>query len=131
MQPGPRDGTIQCFIKRDKSNLTYHLYLCLSPGKLSCFVDTQYLLFMFQFLFYLFRSWMRSCIYLKSSDLVYIHEFPALGYENHIICSIIGSIRCLWRLPVSCEQGCDLSGHSTVRRVCFHIIHIIIICALY
>ncbi|XP_047333679.1 tubby-like F-box protein 10 [Impatiens glandulifera] len=29
-QPGPRDGTIQCFIKRDKSNLTYHLYLCLS-----------------------------------------------------------------------------------------------------
>lgn len=31
-QPGPRDGTIQCFIKRDKSNLTYHLFLCLSPG---------------------------------------------------------------------------------------------------
>nr|GMD92857.1 tubby-like F-box protein 8 [Ipomoea batatas] len=30
-QPGPRDGTIQCFIKRDKSNLTYHLFLCLSP----------------------------------------------------------------------------------------------------
>ncbi|XP_047315105.1 tubby-like F-box protein 8 [Impatiens glandulifera] len=29
-QPGPRDGTIQCFIKRDKSNLTYHLFLCLS-----------------------------------------------------------------------------------------------------
>lgn len=34
LQPGPRDGTIQCFIKRDKSNLTYHLFLCLSPGKL-------------------------------------------------------------------------------------------------
>lgn len=33
-QPGPRDGTIQCFIKRDKSNLTYHLYLCLSPAAL-------------------------------------------------------------------------------------------------
>ncbi|KAJ6820903.1 tubby-like F-box protein 14 [Iris pallida] len=33
-QPGPRDGTIQCFIKRDKSNLTYHLYLCLSPAVL-------------------------------------------------------------------------------------------------
>ncbi|CAL9775863.1 unnamed protein product [Musa acuminata subsp. burmannicoides] len=32
-QPGPRDGTIQCFIKRDKSKLTYHLYLCLSPCK--------------------------------------------------------------------------------------------------
>lgn len=32
-QPGPRDGTIQCFIKRDKSNLTYHLFLCLSPGE--------------------------------------------------------------------------------------------------
>lgn len=33
-QPGPRDGTIQCFIKRDKSNLTYHLFLCLSPAAL-------------------------------------------------------------------------------------------------
>ncbi|KAK1309879.1 Tubby-like F-box protein 8 [Acorus calamus] len=33
-QPGHRDGTIQCFIKRDKSNLTYHLYLCLSPALL-------------------------------------------------------------------------------------------------
>ncbi|KAK4800885.1 hypothetical protein SAY86_021372 [Trapa natans] len=31
-QPGPRDGTIQCFIKRDKSNLTYHLFLCLSAA---------------------------------------------------------------------------------------------------
>ncbi|KAH7525120.1 hypothetical protein FEM48_Zijuj06G0191400 [Ziziphus jujuba var. spinosa] len=30
-QPGPRDGTMQCFIKRDKSNLTYHLFLSLSP----------------------------------------------------------------------------------------------------
>ncbi|TVU50985.1 hypothetical protein EJB05_02384 [Eragrostis curvula] len=29
-QPGPRDGTIQCFIKRDKSTQTYFLYLCLS-----------------------------------------------------------------------------------------------------
>ncbi|CAF2065359.1 unnamed protein product [Brassica oleracea] len=33
-QPGPRDATMQCFIKRDKSNLTYHLYLCLSPALL-------------------------------------------------------------------------------------------------
>lgn len=33
-QPGSRDGTIQCFIKRDKSNLTYHLYLCLTPAAL-------------------------------------------------------------------------------------------------
>ncbi|KAM0016435.1 putative transcription factor TUBBY family [Helianthus debilis subsp. tardiflorus] len=33
-QPGSRDGTIQCFIKRDKSNLTYHLFLCLSPAAL-------------------------------------------------------------------------------------------------
>ncbi|KAK4405081.1 Tubby-like F-box protein 8 [Sesamum angolense] len=33
-QPGNRDGTIQCFIKRDKSNLTYHLFLCLSPALL-------------------------------------------------------------------------------------------------
>ncbi|KAI9087244.1 hypothetical protein K1719_030879 [Acacia pycnantha] len=30
-QPGPRDGTIQCFIKRDKSNLSYRLFLSLSP----------------------------------------------------------------------------------------------------
>ncbi|CAH1424201.1 unnamed protein product [Lactuca virosa] len=33
-QPGPRDTTIQCFIKRDKSNLTYHLFLCLTPALL-------------------------------------------------------------------------------------------------
>lgn len=33
-QPGPRDGTIQCFIKRNKSNLTYRLFLCLSPALL-------------------------------------------------------------------------------------------------
>ena len=33
VQPGPRDGIIQCFIKRDKSTSTYYLYLCLSPGK--------------------------------------------------------------------------------------------------
>ncbi|MFS7919447.1 putative transcription factor TUBBY family [Helianthus anomalus] len=33
-QPGSRDGTIQCYIKRDKSNLTYRLFLCLSPALL-------------------------------------------------------------------------------------------------
>ncbi|CAN8313296.1 unnamed protein product [Cochlearia groenlandica] len=33
-QPGPRDAMIQCFIKRDKSKLTFHLYLCLSPALL-------------------------------------------------------------------------------------------------
>ncbi|KAJ6405475.1 hypothetical protein OIU84_013440 [Salix udensis] len=33
-QPGSRDGAIQCFIKRDKSNLTYHLFLCLSSALL-------------------------------------------------------------------------------------------------
>ncbi|EOA40583.1 hypothetical protein CARUB_v10009311mg [Capsella rubella] len=33
-QPGTRDGTIHCFIKRDKSNMTYHLYLSLSPALL-------------------------------------------------------------------------------------------------
>ncbi|KAG6466976.1 tubby-like F-box protein 8 [Zingiber officinale] len=33
-QPGARDGVIQCFIKRNKSKSTYHLYLCLSPGVL-------------------------------------------------------------------------------------------------
>ncbi|KAL8515155.1 hypothetical protein ACS0TY_014024 [Phlomoides rotata] len=31
-QPGFRDGAIQCFIKRDKSKLTYHLFLCLNPA---------------------------------------------------------------------------------------------------
>ncbi|KAJ1266772.1 hypothetical protein BS78_07G004000 [Paspalum vaginatum] len=34
-QPGPRDGIIQCFIKRDKSTSTYYLYLCLNPAVLS------------------------------------------------------------------------------------------------
>ncbi|PWZ44688.1 Tubby-like F-box protein 14 [Zea mays] len=33
-QPGPRDVTIQCFIKRDKSTQTYYLYLCLSTAVL-------------------------------------------------------------------------------------------------
>ncbi|KAJ8541506.1 hypothetical protein K7X08_002322 [Anisodus acutangulus] len=33
-QPGFRDGTIQCFIRRDKANLTYQLFLCLSPALL-------------------------------------------------------------------------------------------------
>ncbi|CAL5024576.1 unnamed protein product [Urochloa decumbens] len=33
-QPGPRDGVIKCFIKRDKSKLTYRLYLCLSSAVL-------------------------------------------------------------------------------------------------
>ncbi|OIW06590.1 hypothetical protein TanjilG_03984 [Lupinus angustifolius] len=33
-QPGYRDGPIQCFIKRDKSKMTYHLFLCLSPALL-------------------------------------------------------------------------------------------------
>ncbi|AAD39275.1 Hypothetical protein [Arabidopsis thaliana] len=32
VKPGPRDGIIQCYIKRDKSNMTYHLYLSLSPA---------------------------------------------------------------------------------------------------
>ncbi|CAL9166499.1 unnamed protein product [Musa hybrid cultivar] len=43
-QPGPRDGSIQCFIKRDKSALTYHLYLCLSPGKLTFLSNGKFLL---------------------------------------------------------------------------------------
>ncbi|XP_042519489.1 tubby-like F-box protein 8 [Macadamia integrifolia] len=30
-QPGPRDGTIQCFIKWDEANLTYNLFQCLGP----------------------------------------------------------------------------------------------------
>ncbi|KAJ0257849.1 Tubby-like F-box protein 10 [Hirschfeldia incana] len=31
-QPGPRDTMVQCFIKRDKSKLTFHLFLCLNPA---------------------------------------------------------------------------------------------------
>ncbi|KAH7680826.1 Tub family proteins protein [Dioscorea alata] len=34
-QSGPREGTIQCFIKRDKAKHTYHLFLCLSPAVLA------------------------------------------------------------------------------------------------
>ncbi|CAO2190192.1 unnamed protein product [Urochloa humidicola] len=34
-QLGPRDGLMQCFVKRDKSTSTYYLYLCLSPAVLS------------------------------------------------------------------------------------------------
>ncbi|KAF7126701.1 hypothetical protein RHSIM_Rhsim11G0083100 [Rhododendron simsii] len=33
-QPGHRDGPVQCYIKRDKANLTYHLFLCLSNAVL-------------------------------------------------------------------------------------------------
>ncbi|KAL6651661.1 hypothetical protein ACP70R_010586 [Stipagrostis hirtigluma subsp. patula] len=33
-QPGPRDGVIQCYIKRDKSKRTYRLYFCLSSAVL-------------------------------------------------------------------------------------------------
>ncbi|CAA2991128.1 tubby-like F-box 3 [Olea europaea subsp. europaea] len=32
-QPGPRDTLIQCFIKRDRSNQTYRLYLNLNQGE--------------------------------------------------------------------------------------------------
>uniref|UniRef100_A0A0C9S395 TSA: Wollemia nobilis Ref_Wollemi_Transcript_15460_2385 transcribed RNA sequence n=1 Tax=Wollemia nobilis TaxID=56998 RepID=A0A0C9S395_9CONI len=31
-QPGPRDAPILCFIKRDRSNSTYHLYMGLGPA---------------------------------------------------------------------------------------------------
>ncbi|XAR61280.1 hypothetical protein NMG60_11034929 [Bertholletia excelsa] len=31
-QPGPRDSLIQCFIKRNRSNHTYYLYLSLNPA---------------------------------------------------------------------------------------------------
>ncbi|XP_051127128.1 tubby-like F-box protein 5 [Andrographis paniculata] len=32
-QPGPRDAPIQCFIKRDRTNSTYHLYFGLIPSE--------------------------------------------------------------------------------------------------
>ncbi|GAU13343.1 hypothetical protein TSUD_42970 [Trifolium subterraneum] len=42
--PGYRDGPIQCFIKRDKSKLTYHLFLCLSPAlKFQYFIWSNFL----------------------------------------------------------------------------------------
>ncbi|KAJ8543007.1 hypothetical protein K7X08_005530 [Anisodus acutangulus] len=31
-QPGPRESPLQCFIKRDKKNATFYLYLALSPS---------------------------------------------------------------------------------------------------
>eukprot|EP00249_Psilotum_nudum_P009516 c21987_g2_i1 orf=1-618(-) len=33
-ESGPRDTTVQCFIKRDQANSTYHLYLGLTPALL-------------------------------------------------------------------------------------------------
>lgn len=59
LQPGTRDGTIQCFIKRDKSNLTYHLYLCLSPGKL--FFHGYICLFLFHCTSYGLNTFTQSC----------------------------------------------------------------------
>ncbi|KAL1563779.1 Tubby-like F-box protein 7 [Salvia divinorum] len=31
-KPGPRDGPLQCLIKRDKKNATFYLYLALTPS---------------------------------------------------------------------------------------------------
>ncbi|CAK9147372.1 unnamed protein product [Ilex paraguariensis] len=59
-QPGSRDGTIQCFIKRDKANLTYHLFLCLSPALL---VENG------KFLLSAKRKWRTTCTeYVISMD---------------------------------------------------------------
>lgn len=33
MQPGSRDSVLQCYIKRNRSNQTYYLYLGLNQGK--------------------------------------------------------------------------------------------------
>lgn len=33
MQPGPRDSLVQCYIKRNRSNQTYYLFLGLNQGK--------------------------------------------------------------------------------------------------
>uniref|UniRef100_A0A8I7BDM5 Tubby C-terminal domain-containing protein n=1 Tax=Hordeum vulgare subsp. vulgare TaxID=112509 RepID=A0A8I7BDM5_HORVV len=32
-QPGPRDGPMHCFIRRNKSTSTFYLYLSLIQGK--------------------------------------------------------------------------------------------------
>lgn len=34
IQPGPKDFAIQCFIKRNKKNSMFYLYLGLTPSKL-------------------------------------------------------------------------------------------------
>ncbi|EFJ16516.1 hypothetical protein SELMODRAFT_116378 [Selaginella moellendorffii] len=32
-QPGPRDATVQCYLKRDRTTSTYYLYLGITPSK--------------------------------------------------------------------------------------------------
>uniref|UniRef100_A0A0E0IYI7 Tubby-like F-box protein n=1 Tax=Oryza nivara TaxID=4536 RepID=A0A0E0IYI7_ORYNI len=51
-QPGPRDGTMQCFIRRDKSTQTYYLYLSLGSAVL---VDNG------KFLLSAKRNWRATC----------------------------------------------------------------------
>ncbi|KAJ7197876.1 hypothetical protein O6H91_Y502600 [Diphasiastrum complanatum] len=41
-QPGPRDATVQCFIKRDRAASSYSLYLGLSPS-MSRSIQNRYL----------------------------------------------------------------------------------------
>lgn len=40
LQPGPRDSLIQCYIKRNRSTQTYHLYLSLNQGNQFSFYNT-------------------------------------------------------------------------------------------
>jgi hypothetical protein len=43
LQPGPRDAPMQGFIKRNKKNSTFFLYLGLSQGKPACSFVISYL----------------------------------------------------------------------------------------
>lgn len=81
-QPGPRDGTIQCFIKRDKSKLTYHLYLCLSPGNI-------------EVLFLLFISWLhKHPIYVFYNLCVYSMMLPNIYEYIQMVCLFWSNFFC-------------------------------------
>lgn len=84
-QPGPRDGIIQCFIKRDKSNLTYHLFLCLSPGKLSIYTLNYHLV-------------LYGCIDLDSWHAIKARDFLCkCWFCLHVCISLHGyDLRSIW-----------------------------------
>ncbi|GJM87932.1 hypothetical protein PR202_ga03938 [Eleusine coracana subsp. coracana] len=103
-QPGPRDGTIQCFIKRDKSTQTYYLYLCLSSGEPTAGI-------MFVVLF-------TSCSYLCSIRAIASHlQFYLLIPSFYHYCCVT---QCnLFPTAVLVENGKFLlSAKKTSRPTC-------------
>lgn len=83
LQPGHRNGTIQCFIKRDKSKLTYHLFLCLSPGKLS-FVDFNIYEFFWSSCFVLSLFCFYCVIFVLMAFDIFIDFFPYQYQPGHL-----------------------------------------------